>query len=137
MSAYREQTTTINDKDCLIKALKDKGYDTVEDHVEATNLIGYHGDKRQDKANIIVRRNYIGMASNDIGFRKTDNGTYEAIISDYDRGRHNAKWLEELHNHYAKHKVQKLARQQGLTPVSSSVDEKTGEGTIKYIKVTN
>lgn len=54
-------------------------------------LYGYHGDMREERANIRIPREIInqwlsGGASNDAGFLKTEQG-FDAIISDYDNGR--------------------------------------------------
>lgn len=54
-------------------------------------LIGYRGDKRRDKADIVIRRKVVdkmlsGGSSNDIGFLKTEDGTVSVIVSDYDKG---------------------------------------------------
>lgn len=57
-------------------------------------LIGYHGDDRSKlsqsdpnyapKCEIIIRRKTLGAASNDIGYRRNEEGGYTAYISDYD-----------------------------------------------------
>ncbi|HEY9872686.1 MAG TPA: hypothetical protein V6D12_04590 [Candidatus Obscuribacterales bacterium] len=36
---------------------------------------------------MISRRNYISISSNDIGFKQQQDGTFEAIISEYDRAK--------------------------------------------------
>lgn len=100
MSEYTTAATIFRDKKCLLQALADVGYADHEDHAEAQHLYGYQGDKRSQKANIIVRRKVIGGASNDIGFIRKADGTYEAIISEYDKGRHNKAWMKTLEKHY-------------------------------------
>ena len=55
----------------------------VEHHEEAQHLYGYRSDKRPEVANLIFRTPW--MSSNDIGFKQGD-GTWECIISQYDRG---------------------------------------------------
>jgi len=61
-------------------------YGHVEINEIAVNLVGYHGDIRPEKANIIVRRKYIGSASNDLGFVLDKNtGIYSMIVSDYNK----------------------------------------------------
>ena len=81
MSKYNRQKSTYNDRDCLVAALNEQGYTEVEVHEEAVNLIGYHGDTRPEKANVIVRRKHIGTAANDLGFVKEADGTYSAPSS--------------------------------------------------------
>lgn len=65
------------------------------------HLIGYHGDTREEVADIIFRQSFInanlsGGASNDVGFARRDDGTIEAIVSKYDSGR----WWDEAKNRY-------------------------------------
>ena len=87
----------------------------VEDHEEAQNLYGYQGDKRAQKANIIVRRKYVGGSSNDIGFEKKEDGTYAAIISDYDRGRYNDQWMKKLESAYGQEQAKDAFTTHGWT----------------------
>jgi len=74
-------------KDELIKSLEDVyGHGNIEIHEVAVHLVGYHGDTRPEKANIIVRRHHIGSASNDLGLVLDKNtGMYSMIVSDYDK----------------------------------------------------
>lgn len=81
------------------------GFKKVELHKEAANLYGYQGDKREQTAEVIIRRAEVGGSSNDIGFKRQKDGTFEAIISDYDKSRYNANWLKKLNQKYAYHKV--------------------------------
>lgn len=120
MSEYAATKTEYKDKDCLIKALNAQGYNTIEDHEVPQQLIDYRGnptrylDKNGDKANIIVRRKYVGGAANDLGFLKQADGTYSAIVSEYDSGKHNKQWFEGLKKNYAEARHMKTAKQQGL-----------------------
>ena len=114
MSAYHTQKTQYKDKDCLIAALKEQGYGTVEDHEIAQHLVGYHSDVRPEKANIIVRRQYISSAANDLGFVKEENGTYSAIVSSYDSGKHNSEWYLGLKRAYVERVDIKTAQKQGF-----------------------
>lgn len=95
----------------------------MEVHDTPQSLIGYQGDRRVQKANIIVRRKYVGSMSNDIGFLKQDNGTYKLIISEYDVGIKKAKdFTERLKQLYGKQKVVKQARRMGYTIRSQKTD---------------
>lgn len=118
MSAYRTQETIMTDQDCLTDALKEMKWRSgrscePEVHEEAQPLTGYQGDKRKQKANIIVRRGTVGGASNDIGFERVD-GKFVAHISDYDRSYYGDKWLGELKQVYAKKHAMKIAKKHGL-----------------------
>lgn len=121
MSAYHTVKTLYKDPECLIAALGAQGYTEVEHHEIAQNLYGYHGDKRADTANIIVRRCYVGTAANDIGYKKLADGTYEQVISDFDKGKHNAQWLNELKKHYTEKVCLKTAKKNGLTYLGRKV----------------
>ena len=114
MSAYHTQKTQYKDRDCLVEALAEMGYATVEVHDEAQNLVGYHGDTRSQKANVIVRRQYVGNAANDLGFVKQADGTYSAIVSAYDSGKHNAQWMTKLKVAYTEKVDMKTAKNRGF-----------------------
>ncbi|MEG4595403.1 DUF1257 domain-containing protein [Microcoleus sp. F8_C2] len=87
----------------LVKALADMGFSNVEVHQTLQNLYGYQGDVRPEKGQVILRRQYIGSASNDIGFNRRQDGTFEAIISEYDRSRFSLEWLNQLAQRYNYH----------------------------------
>ena len=114
MSAYHYQKTQYKDRDCLVEALGEMGYKNVEVNDVAQNLIGYHGDTRSQKANVIVRRKDISSAANDLGFVKAEDGTYSAIVSDYDSGKHNTQWMTKLKIAYTERVDMKTARKNGL-----------------------
>ena len=46
MSRYHEFESQFKDEQCLVEALNEQGYKTVEVHKEPVSLIGYHGDTR-------------------------------------------------------------------------------------------
>jgi hypothetical protein len=117
----------------LLKALADRGYTQVEVHAQPQHLIGYHGDLRAQQAHVIVRRQYVGGASNDIGFLKGPDGTYRAIISDYDKGRHNALWMEQLTDSYSEHGVIKQAARQGLRFLGKQKNSQ-GEVQLQFLE---
>ena len=121
MSKYNRQKSTYNDRDCLVAALNEQGYTEVEVHEEAVNLIGYHGDVRPEKANVIVRRRYIGTAANDLGFVKEADGTYSTIVSDYDRHKHGAEWMTGLKKAYTEKRLIKHAAKNGLKYLGKKV----------------
>ena len=98
MSHYNEIKTQLTNKESIIVALTKCGFktDQIEIHDKAEHLYGYVGFKRNQKANIIIRRKYVGSSANDLGFVKKEDGTYEAIISDYDKAKYNDKWLNKV-----------------------------------------
>lgn len=110
MSKYMTFTeTAFKDRDCLLNALRDCGYAEVEEG-ESLSLCGYQGDKRKETAQLIVRRKFIGSASNDLGFQKTAAG-YIPIISEFDqRTMMQGKFLTNLRTNYNLKSAEKLAR---------------------------
>lgn len=119
MSHYSEVRTKIKSKKDLVKALQKisngKWKNCVEVHDEPTNLYGYHGDKRDQKAHIIIRRNNISSASNDIGFVRQQDGTYQAIISEYDtKIGYNQEWLNQLSQTYSVEVIKSTAQLNGF-----------------------
>ena len=132
MSAYSQFETIYRDRDCLVAALNEMGYATVEVHDEAVALVGYHGDMRSQKANVIVRRQYVGCASNDLGFVKKEDGTYSAIVSDYDSSKHNTKWFTDLKDKYLDKVTTKEAKKKGLILHSRQVVN--GKLVVRYLK---
>ena len=86
MSEYLEVETVMQDKNCLVSALEQiYGTGNVEVYNEARQLEGFHGDLRHQRAHIIVRRKFVGNASNDLGFELI-NGNYRMRISQFDKG---------------------------------------------------
>ena len=110
MSKYMTFTSAaFKDRECLLQALQECGYAETEEG-EAVSLYGYRGDKREETAQIVVRRKFIGSASNDLGFRKTDNG-YVPVISEYDQQyMMQGKFLTNLRTNYNLKSAEKLAR---------------------------
>lgn len=99
MSHYTNGEITVKNPACLISALEEynpswKGL--IQYHKVAENLYGYHGDKRAQVANVIIRRAQIGGSSNDIGFLFHADGRCEAIVSDYDRHHYGQAWLTRV-----------------------------------------
>ena len=96
-------------RECLLAALAECGYAKVEEG-ESLSLYGYQSDLRPETAQIVVRRNCIGSASNDLGFQKTDGG-YVPVISEYDqRYMMQGKFLTNLRTSYNLKSAEKLAR---------------------------
>ena len=97
---YHECQTDLKDEKHLISALHDMGF-LVECHEQPQALMDWHGQPRPQKANIIIRRNHTGLcASNDVGFLKMSDGTYQAIVSDYDQQKFDQTWLGQLRAGY-------------------------------------
>ena len=132
MSAYNEIDTEITDRDCLVEALQELGH-VVQVHETPVQLEGYHGDKRQQVADVVIRRKYVGASSNDIGFVKGADGKYKAIVSDYDRHQYGDAWLNKVRQAYAAKKALKLAKHAGMRVVGHK-EIPTAQGKrIQYV----
>lgn len=121
MSHYLDFKTVMTDPDALKRALTHMGTpihpgglpeSAIEVHGKPKHLYGYHGDKRSQTADIIVRRENVQNAANDIGFVKNSEGTYDAIISEFDRNKFGNEWMTRLSTYYnyEKSKIELEAR---------------------------
>jgi hypothetical protein len=130
VSHFTRLKTRLTDKAALVQALADVGYKLVEIHDTPQTLYGYRGDKRAELAEVIVRRKYVGPASNDLGFRRTADGSFEAIISAFDRRKHSQTWLDRLTQRYAYHVARAKLQEQGFDLVS---EETAKDGRIHLV----
>jgi hypothetical protein len=116
------------DRHLLLASLSELGFAEVEEG-EELSLYGYHGDRRSESAALVVRRQHMGSASNDLGFGKTDNG-YFPIISEYNRRTLLAgQFLPRLRVAYAEHVVEVVRKR-----LRGSV-HRTGEGSVIKLRV--
>ncbi len=130
MSHFTAIKTQIKDKEALIKALADMGLKNIEVHENAQYLYGFQGDVRPETAEVIIRRKYVGSSSNDIGFKLQDDGQFQAIISEYDRGRYNQQWLGKVMQRYGYYTLMASAQEQGFTVEEDEVME---DGTVRVV----
>lgn len=129
MSHFSEYHASFSDEKTLIETLEEMGFKgMIEVHEWSQSLYGYKGDVRAQKANIIIRRKFIGRASNDIGFEKMPDGTYRIWISDYDKNRFNDKWIEQLKTAYTAKKIINKAKQKGFFALT-----KIGQNSTKVV----
>lgn len=116
MSHYVDIVTEIRDQAALVKALERLGFgpNKVEVHDKPQPLIGYQGDKREQLAHVILRRRFVGGASNDIGFLKGSDGRYISHISEYDQTYYNSTWQNKLCTYYGVEKSKIELSKKGL-----------------------
>jgi hypothetical protein len=125
MSHYVNIVTQIKDLKALIRALGRLGFDQskIEVYETAKPLIGYQGDSRSQKANVILRRKYVGSSSNDIGFERMSDGRYAAHISEFDQGtgtyashegKYGKTWQGKLNAYYGLEKAKMEYDKKGL-----------------------
>ena len=104
--------------DCLVEALQEaapqfKGH--VEVHEKAVQLEGYGGDQRAQRANVVVRRQFVQASANDLGFETMPDGSVIGHISEYDSGKYGKTFLNTLSQHYALKVTEKQAARIGAT----------------------
>jgi hypothetical protein len=85
---------------------------------EKLQLKGYQGDLRANKfANIRIKgsgwsgQNYVGGASNDLGWELMSDGTYAFHVSDYDVNKYNKNWQDKLIKEYSRAVVHEVAEE--------------------------
>ncbi len=125
MSAYKEVKVNFKKQyqHILVSALQELGY-TVEVSEKAKQLFGFHGDARQQVANVIIRREQLGSASNDVGWQWKQDGSCVAHISDYDGKRVFGKAVQnKLACKYAELFIKESAAKNGWQ-LSEFVEEK-------------
>jgi hypothetical protein len=122
MSHFTRLRTKLRDPDLLAAALRRVGYPHVEAHETPQTLNGYQGDARPERAEVIVRREHVGRASNDIGFVRQADGSFAAIISAYDRARHDESWLATLGQAYGHAAALQYAATHGFDVLTDEVE---------------
>lgn len=135
MSHFTRVRTALRDPDLLVQALAAVGFATVETHDTPQRLYGYRGDARRDRAEVIIRRAHIGRYSNDIGFRRGDDGTFEAVISEFDRSRYDQPWLTKVARAYGHAAALRYAEDNGYE-VDTDVLEKDGRRRLVLRRYT-
>ncbi|GAA3825879.1 DUF1257 domain-containing protein [Streptomyces phyllanthi] len=123
MSHYTRVRTSLHDQETLVRALRKLGFDQVESHPEPQSLYGYQGDRRSQRAEVIIRRQCVGAASNDIGFARAGDDGFQAIISDYDRRRFNEAWLRRLTQTYGHESALSFAEEHGYEILTEETDK--------------
>lgn len=132
MSHYTTLDTAIVSQEFLLESLADLGFQDVEVHEAPQPLVGWLGDARENRAEVIIRRRHVGAGSNDIGFRRTAEGHFEAIISEFDRPRYDHAWLGRLTQRYAYRVAREMLADQDFSLVEESMDEdKTIRMTVR------
>ena len=121
MSHFTTVKTQMVSAKHLVRALGELGFKTVESHETPQALYGYQGDQRPQRAEVIIRRQFIGPASNDIGFARDTSGAFVAVISEFDRRKYDTKWLGRLTQRYAYHVAKEQLEAQDFTVVEEEV----------------
>jgi hypothetical protein len=126
MSHYSEVQIEFKDRAALVAALGRLGFkDKVEVHQEAKSLYGYQGDRREQQAHIIIRRQHVGLAANDIGFQRQSDGTYRAWVSEFDQRQngYSEAWMGKLKQAYGVEKARAEAKKRGYRVSEQKLDD--------------
>ena len=127
----------------FIAALEEQfGEGNVEVHNEPKGLYGYQGDLRSKKpvhsadyapeCHIIIRRKNVGSASNDVGYRRLENGKYAAYVSDYDKGSNfNQEKQNKVAQNYGVAVTEKNLKKQGWIVQKNKLEDGTVRVTAK------
>ncbi len=105
---------------------------TVESHTAPHALFGYAGDERPQKAEVIVRREFVGEAANDLGFRRQGNGKFRPVISAYDSHFYDKAWLDKLSQHYSERRYIEEMYQNGYS-LSTNVPNADGSTELTFV----
>jgi len=132
MSHYSEVVIELTDEGCLVAALSRLGFKgKVEVHRVAQPLYGYQGDMRGQKAHIIIRREHVGRAANDLGFERQADGKYRGWVSEYDQkyNKYDDAWMGKLKQAYGVEKARAEAKKKGYR-VS---EQKLNDGRVRLV----
>lgn len=140
MSHYTTCSVDINDREAFIEALI-KNWELargvkltradIEIHEVPQHLYGYQGDRREQTANVIIRRNKCGSASNDIGWMIDANGKATELISEFDRGYYTLEWSKKLKGRYGLNVAAKAGIKKGY-----NVIEELDENGVPQLRMT-
>jgi hypothetical protein len=131
MSAYKLIRCTLKDKEILIRALKELGFEPEEFDVPQF-LKGYLGDSRKQMASIIIPKEQINKlytkASNDLGFSwNEENQSFDMICSEYDERMNISNIVKQA---YAKCVIEDALEKQYFS-VESNLEELKNKKKIK------
>lgn len=129
ISEFHIVETNFKDEPVLIKTLKDMGYQP-EIHKTAKNLHGYRGDKRSQKANIVIPRKQVGSLSNDVGFERSKKGLI-LHASEYDAAWRTGDKIKTLNKKYSENKLRKEVSATSRYNILSRKDREDGKIEIQ------
>jgi len=126
MSHYSEVAIELTDEGCLVAALGRLGFKgKVEIYKEAKALYGYQGDVRAQKGNVIIRRQHVGPAANDLGFERQADSKYRVWVSEYDQkyNKYDDAWMGRLKQAYGVEKARIEAKKKGYRVSEHKLDD--------------
>jgi hypothetical protein len=118
MSKYAQFPTSLTEGSPLVEALRSLGYD-VATSATPQPCNGYQGSQGQTAEIIVSKKSLIakhGHCFGDIGFTKTADGTYKAIIDDLDQDTIGGDgWMNRLKQEYTAQRQIAVGRMKGYT----------------------
>lgn len=135
ISEFHVIEVLFKDEGILVQSLKEMGYKP-DIYEKAINLRGYQGDKREQKAHIVVSRKQVGRASNDIGFERKKTGGFVLHASAYDLAWRTGKKIKQLNRTYTENKLKKTINSISNYNIISRKERKDGKIEI-HLRVTN
>ncbi len=128
MSHYTRVRTTLRDADVLAEALKEVGFAEVEINESPQPLHGFAGPAGVTRAELIIRRRNAAGASADIGFARSPDGSFTAVMDSMDLGRYGTQWLRRLTQAYGHMAALRYALAHGYEVLT---DESEHDGTLR------
>jgi hypothetical protein len=106
----------------------------IESYDAPVHLFGVAGDQRKEMAEVVIRRQFVGRAANDMGFARQESGNFAPIISEFDRGYYNSGWTDTLAQKYGERKYEFDMYQNGFT-LESKVTQADGSTAMEFTRM--
>lgn len=119
MSHYTSIALEIRDREALVAALGDLGIGKVEVHASPQPIRGYDGQTR--RAEVILRG--VGYYGGDVGFRRTRDGRFEAVLDQDDEQQLGRDWRNRLLQRYGRHVAVARLQKKGFRVVREEARE--------------
>jgi hypothetical protein len=120
MSSVHPYPTQMEDRECIIAGIKQLGFNPTVLMAGQTQKLRRYGPGNTgyigQEAEIIIPKEQINWASNDIGFRREANGKFTVIASV--AGEYNElgpKWIVKMKQAYSEQKLMAMYREHGYT----------------------
>jgi hypothetical protein len=105
-----------------LKFFGEKGL-VVESHAVPMTLFDWHGKARPEQAEVVIRRQFVGPAANDLGFVRGESGNFRPIISAADNFNYGPTWRDELSQKYGERKYEQDMYQSGFQLDSKEIQQ--------------
>jgi len=131
MSSFRQQTTEMNDQQCLEDALKQLGHKPSV-AADKQKVRGHYNESR--KAEIVLKKEDLNEGG-DVGFEKGKDGNFSIVTDTYvmKNGFNLANFTKQVKLKYAEVKIRRQASKAGLTFVRK-VDTGNGAYKMQFVK---